>query len=181
MFWKVQACRCEFLTCYSSSWKPKINKKRREICAAPAGSDRVIRQRPIKRKSVRGEKKIWRFKKICKEKTALHYHPAWAPTQNEGTFTFMQADRSSPRWWIPPLKDNVDPSVHFPPPVGWCSTADELCWFWFGALGWAHWIKWHRKHTGTSAGPATQVPGARCLSATLHTHARDTLRRLGPL
>lgn len=75
MFWKVQACWCEFLTCYSSSWKPKINKKRRrEICAAPAGSDRVIRQRPIKRKKsvyVWGGG-VWRFKKICKAKTA-HY------------------------------------------------------------------------------------------------------------
>lgn len=111
------------------------------------------------------------------KKTALHYHPAWAPIQNRGTFTFMQADRSSPRWWIPLLKDNVDPSVHFSRPVGWCSTADELCWFRFGALGWAHWIKWHRKHTGTTASPATHTGASR-----LHcTHTRDTPRRLGPL
>lgn len=173
MFWKVQACWCEFLTCYSSSWKPKINKKRRgEICAAPAGSDRVIRQRPIKRKSVRGRgKKTWRFKKICKKKKQpsiiiLPEHPhKTSGLSHLCKLTDHHRDDESLRsrtTWTHPCTLL---------PLGWCSPADELCWFWFGALGWAHWIKWHRKHTGNGCRPSDTH---RCLSATLHTYQRHS-------
>lgn len=99
-------------------------KKRNMCCTSWIGqSDKTEAE---KKKKEKKEKKCERGKKNLKVQENMkrkknpnktsHYHPAWAPTQNKGTFTFMQADRSSPRWWIPPLKDNADHPCTFLPP-----------------------------------------------------------------
>lgn len=68
MFWKVQACWCEFLTCYSSSWKPKINKKRNMCCTSWIGqSDKTEADKEKKWKKSEGSRKY--VKKKPKKKT----------------------------------------------------------------------------------------------------------------
>lgn len=136
------------------------------LCTSWIGQSDKTENEAAKKK---GEwKKIWRFNLKRKYiKTGLHYYLLRAPTRNKGNFTVMQASKSSQRWWIPLPKDNVDRSVHFPPPPGWCYTADGLCQFWFGALQRAYWIKWHWKRTGTTVA-TTPHTGASRLSCT-HT------------